>query len=58
MESKNSKMNLTKEMKIYLLTSIQKGYFLPAEFEKVFGINILIDDPFSKMRKNNGITEN
>ena len=56
MGAKNSKINLTKEMKAYFLTSISKGYVMRDEFAKVLGIDIFIGDVFSQMRKNNGIT--
>ena len=57
MNTKKEKFDLTREMKIYLLISIQKGFIVFDEFEDVFGLDIFIDDPFVQMRNNHWLTD-
>jgi len=54
----SKKIELTREMKLFLLDVLRNGYIDMKEFEKAFGFeNLIIDDPFAKMRKNHGITD-
>jgi len=57
MESEK-KIELTRDMKIYLLNTIKNGYIDIKEFEKAFGFeNLIIDDPFAQIRKIHGISD-